>query len=125
MNKSMTVDVLGTEYTIEVKKYDEEPDFKNQNIDGWCDGAIKSIVVLDFDTAEMYKGYTQESRDAMFRETLRHEIVHAFFRESGLTQSANTVSGSWARNEEMVDWFALQDPKIYAAWASVFALDSK
>ena len=124
MVKNMKVDVLGTEYTIEVRAYDDEPDFKNQNIDGWCDGSIKAIVLLDYDTAEMYKSYTPESRAAMFRETLRHEIVHAFLNESGLGVSANVISGAWARNEEMVDWIALQGQKIYAAWASVFALDS-
>jgi hypothetical protein len=31
--------------------------------------------------------------------------------ESGLNGSANAVD-CWARNEEMVDWFALQMPKL-------------
>lgn len=37
----------------------------------------------------------------------RHEIIHAFLDESGLMNSSE-----WARNEEMVDWFALQWYKI-------------
>jgi hypothetical protein len=28
----------------------------------------------------------------------------------------------WAKNEEMVDWFALQGPKIYAAWKEAGAI---
>jgi hypothetical protein len=31
--------------------------------------------------------------------------------ESGLNASSNSVEG-WARNEEMVDWFAIQMPKL-------------
>lgn len=50
------------------------------------------------------------------KETLRHEIVHAFFNESGLADSSSTVEGAWAKNEEMVDWIALQGPKLCAAW---------
>lgn len=42
---------------------------------------------------------------------VRHEIVHAFLKESGLD-----CNSDWARNEEIVDWIALQGPKIMAAW---------
>ena len=42
---------------------------------------------------------------------LRHEIVHAFLYESGLD-----VSSEWARNEEIVDWIALQTPKLQKAF---------
>ena len=43
---------------------------------------------------------------------LRHEIVHAFFNESGLMDSSLQYSGGWAKNEEMVDWIASQFNKI-------------
>ena len=43
---------------------------------------------------------------------LRHEIIHAFLNESGLSDSSNSVE-AWAKNEEMVDWFAIQSPKIF------------
>ena len=56
------------------------------------------------------------------QETLRHEIVHAFFNESGLKESSNGCESGWAKNEEMVDWIALQLPKIYKACESVNAL---
>jgi hypothetical protein len=52
---------------------------------------------------------------------LRHEIVHAFFFESGLAQSSNKCE-DWAMNEEMVDWIARQGLKIYAAWKAAECL---
>ncbi len=55
------------------------------------------------------------------KATLRHEIVHAFLGESGLSANSNE-SDAWARNEEMVDWFALQGPKIYKAWQEAGAV---
>lgn len=43
---------------------------------------------------------------------LRHEILHAFIFECGLD-----TENSWARNEEMIEFFALQSYKI----ATVFS----
>ena len=39
-------------------------------------------------------------------------IIHAFLLESGLDSNSNSAD-SWAVNEEMVDWFAIQSPKIF------------
>ena len=48
-------------------------------------------------------------------KVIRHEIVHAFLYESGL--DVNSLSGgAWAKNEEMVDWMAIQIPKILKAF---------
>lgn len=118
----MTVNILGTEYTVTIKKYDEEEAFERRSIDGYCDGLTKQIVVCDMST---YKGWEHECEatiKAAENQTLRHEIVHAFFDESGLADSSFAVDGAWARNEEMVDWFAMQGPKIYKAWQEANAL---
>ena len=118
----MTVNVLGAEYTITVKKYDEDEAFERLSIDGYCDGQIKSIVICDMST---YKGWEHEPKETIEisqKQTLRHEIVHAFFDESGLASSSLGIDGPWAKNEEMVDWFALQGPKIYKAWQEVGAI---
>ena len=40
----------------------------------------------------------------------RHELIHAFLYESGLD------SCSWADNEELVDWLAIQWHKISVAF---------
>jgi hypothetical protein len=52
-------------------------------------------------------------------ETLRHEIVHAFFNESGLRESTNHFEGAWCKNEELVDWIAIQFPKIHKVYAEL------
>lgn len=112
----MTINVLGTEYTVTVKKYDEEEAFERRSIGGYCDSWAKQIVVCDMST---YKGWEHELPEtiaAAEKETLRHEIVHAFLSESGLADSSLNLDGAWAKNEEMVDWVAIQGPKIYKVW---------
>ena len=118
----MTVNILGTEYTITVKKYDEDEAFARRSIDGYCDGLTKRVVVCDMST---YKGWEHEPPEtvaATQKEVLRHEIVHAFFDESGLADSSSTFYGAWAKNEEMVDWIAIQGPKIWKAWQEAGAV---
>ena len=118
----MHVNVLGTEYKISVKKYDEDETFARESFAGYCDGYTKEIVTCDMST---YKGWENEPKETVEiaeKEILRHEIVHAFFNESGLSANANGVDGSWAKNEEMIDWIALQGVKIYDAWKAVGAV---
>lgn len=86
------VSVLGTFYTI---KYSNEVEDKGlKGFDGYCDFNTKTIVI---------DGTNSHS---VIETTTRHEVIHAFLFESGLDSS------SWARNEEIVDWFANQFPKL-------------
>ena len=110
-----TVNILGTTYTIAVKKYDEDEYFKCANCNGYCSSSMKEIVLCDMSTYPDWEHEPQEVIDIQAKETLRHEIVHAFFNESGLSCNSNSTD-AWARNEEMVDWIALQGPKIWKAW---------
>lgn len=118
----MTVNVLGTEYTITRKNYDEEEAFERRSIDGYCDGLTKNIVVCNMETYKGWEHETAETIEAAQKQTLRHEIVHAFFDESGLSDCTFNVDCAWSKNEEMVDWFSLQGPKIYKAWQEAGAL---
>jgi hypothetical protein len=118
-----TVNILGTPYSLIVKKYDEDEEFERRGLAGYCNGCAKEIVVCDMAT---YKGWERESEGDVItaqKESTRHEMVHAFLNESGLGSDtmANGDIG-WAKNEEMVDWFALQGPKIYAAWKEAGAI---
>ena len=118
----MKINILGTEYTVTVKKYNEDEAFERRSIDGYCDSWINQIVVCDMST---YKGWEHELPEtirAAQKEVLRHEIVHAFLDQSGLADSALNPDMAWAKNEEMVDWIALQGPKIYKAWKEADAL---
>ena len=112
----MKVNVLGTDYTIAIRTHEEEPSFKTKNIDGFENYNSKEIVILNLDKAEQWADETPEARAYATKEITRHEITHAFFDESGLQHSSNAFSGGWATNEEMVDWIALQFPKILKAF---------
>lgn len=116
------VNILGTDYKIIVKKYDEDEAFDRRGIGGYCNGMTKEIVLCDMAT---YKGWEHEDGESIKRSNkliLRHEIVHAFFNESGLMDSAFSVDCPWSKNEEMVDWIALQGEKIHQAWEKAGAV---
>ena len=118
----MTVNVLGTDYQILTKKYDEDEQLKKNSWSGYCSEIMKEIVVCEMKTFPGYQDASEEEIKRVQKDILRHEIVHAFFNESGLSYSSLQYSGGWAKNEEMVDWFAIQGEKIYKAWESVNAL---
>lgn len=118
----MTVTILGAEYTITKKKYSEEPAFGRRSIDGYCDSYTRDIVHCDMATYPGWENELPETIALAEKQTLRHEIVHAFFSESGLMCSAIAYNNAWVENEEMVDWIANQGPKIYKAWSEADAL---
>lgn len=116
------VNVLGSEYSIEVKKYDEDDAFGRRHIDGYCDWLTRRIVLCDMATYPDWEHELPDTVEAASKQTLRHEIVHAFYYESGLGSSSFKVDSPWAENEEMVDWIANQGPKILQAWQESGAL---
>ena len=59
------------------------------------------------------KALTEDGKINLNKKKLRHEIVHAFLFESGLSSNTHGIYGAWAENEEMVDWIAIQSPKIF------------
>ena len=112
----MKINILGTDYQIIFKKYSEDESFERNEIDGYCNGFTKEIVICDLNSKESWNHETQSAISAAHKEILRHEIVHAFFNESGLKDNTFTYSGGWAKCEEMIDWIAIQGLKIYEAW---------
>ena len=110
------VNILGVPYTIKVIK---EDDFKLKGADGFADKTVKELCVVDF----KYNSIKDVRDLECYQKTvLRHEIIHAFLFESGLAGSCNVWDGSWAENEEMVDWIAMQLPKIIQACKEADAL---
>lgn len=120
--KPTKVNILGTEYTIIIKDYKSDEAFKRKSIDGYCDTFSKLIVVVDLHTHERWQHESKKTIETAQREIIRHEIVHAFFGESGLADSTFSYDGAWAKNEEMIDWIALQGVKIYKAWKDAEAV---
>ena len=105
--KATTLNILGTDYTMIYENGDYSGNPKlTDNVLGYTEPYSKKLVVNDF----IPDGETVELADHSKNHTMRHEIIHAFLFESGLYQSS-----TWAANEEMVDFFAIQIPKIAAA----------
>ena len=119
-NKS--VDVLGVKYTIKKVCDGQDEYMTKMNFGGYCDSDNKEIVVLDLMSVPEWKTEGAKRIELREKETLRHELIHAFLEESGLQWSAFAYEKSWAKNEEMVDWFAIQGEKIYKAWKEAEAL---
>ena len=109
----MKVNVMGTEYTVEILTKEDDEFLKKA--DGYCDKTSKRIVVKAKDETNELDDYSVYEKTV-----LRHEIVHAFLFESGLHNNFNHPE--WGHDETMVDWIATQGLKIYKAWESVGAL---
>lgn len=108
----MKVNILGTDYEIVSGSREQYPRLKVA--DGYTDTSIKQIVILDFNTLEKDDANIKDFL-TLTKKVTRHEIIHAFFYESGLWVNSNDVE-QWAMNEEMIDWLAIQFPKIYKAF---------
>ena len=95
--EGMEFDVLGTTYTLH---YDEE-ECTSQNCQGLCELYTKQIVIS-------LKGFGEPSAfnkvEDYYKKVMRHELMHAFFYESGFTD--------YGSDETLVDALAVQMPKI-------------
>lgn len=112
------INILGTEYTICEKT--QEQDHSLKTCDGYCDKTSKEIVVLKLsaDNCELSnpKWYADK--------VLRHEIVHAFLFESGMHECTNWDAKESCHNEQLVDWFAIQSPKIFKVYSELGIIDA-
>lgn len=101
----MKVDILGTIYTVHTDVSEsDEPRLKDA--DGITDFTTKDIYLARFDQDED----SFQNIGAWGDKCLRHELIHAFLFESGID-----CNSKWGRDEEIVDWIAIQFPKIEAA----------
>lgn len=101
------VNILGTNYEIIKDSSGENP--KLEDCDGYCETYSKKIVV-----EEKFKNSTNlvENLDEYKKEVLRHEIIHAFFHESGMSLSRDL-------EERITEYIAAQIPKIWAVMREV------
>lgn len=101
------VNILGTDYMISVSSREDDPKLKD--VDGYIDTTTKKIVIFDFDLEKSFD--SMDDLLCVYKKVLRHEMVHAFFYESGLAENS-----FFADNETCVDWIALQAPKMCDMW---------
>lgn len=102
------INILGSQWKIVYGSEKEYPALKE--MDGYMDSSTRTIVVDDMHYAEKQPGAKANMLEYV-RQVTRHEIIHAFLFESGLDTSSGKAD-NWAVNEEMVDWFSIQFPKI-------------
>lgn len=86
------INILGTEYEYEVVK-----NIAAKELDGAGGGITKF-----FEKKIFINGDNDVLAD--YNRIVRHEILHAFFFESGLSE--------YARDEKIIDFLAYQIPKI-------------
>lgn len=99
----MKLNVLGAEWDVEYRNADA--DLLLDGRDGYTDPSANLIVIVN----------KRKDDDVLdFREIqkrcLRHEIIHAFLFESGL--GSNFEHSQYGHEETMIDWIAIQFPKI-------------
>lgn len=100
----MIANVLGTEYEIVYANTQDCPYLSQK--DGYTDTSVKKCVVCDFEDCKDDPSALADLENYK-KQVTRHELIHAFLFESGLS-----CNSDWARNEEMIDFFAIQFPKI-------------
>lgn len=113
--KETSVNILGSLWKI--RSGDRETDPRLDELAGYADSSIRTIVVAE----PVRDDFSLHDLHAEMQPTIRHEIIHAFFYESGLWCDS-VAADHWAMNEEMIDWFALQLPKIEEACVHVGAM---
>ena len=100
----MLLNILGTEYELIVANERDYPYMKE--CDGYTDTSVKKLYVKDFTECQKEESSLKDL-NAYAHKVAMHEIVHAFLYESGLS-----VNSDWATNEELIDWIAIQLPKL-------------
>ena len=105
----MIITILGQDYDYaEVAAKD---DIRMADFDGYCDGYGKTIRINnDYNTNHPTNIADLENYKRHIR---RHEIIHAFFEESGLEHYKN--------DEVLVDWIAKQFPKLLKVFHQIGA----
>lgn len=109
LTESRTINVLGA--TVRINFREAKQDKVLEECDGYYDASENLIVVKIPEKDTMAQGNLENYQ----KKILRHEIIHAFLNESGMSYCSSPAE-SWATNEEMVDWFAIQSPKIMAVF---------
>ncbi|MBP5807844.1 hypothetical protein [Lactiplantibacillus argentoratensis] len=102
------VSIMGVQYKIFFDSDDSRLDYADA--DGITDSTAKEIHIAKFENCPN----SISNLHVYKQKVLYHELVHAFLYESGLDSNSD-----WARNEEIVDWFALQHKKIDSVFGEI------
>ena len=112
--ESKEINILGAAYTLTITS--KSQDVRLKDADGICDETVKELLVDSYAGSED-DPTCKKNLAVQIRKNKRYEIIHAFLFESGLAENS-----SWAQNEEMVDFFAIQFPKLVEAFEAADAM---
>lgn len=112
--ESKKINILGAAYTLTITSKNQDDRLKDA--EGICDETVKELLVENYADSEG-DPTCKKNLAVQIRKNLRHEIIHAFLFESGLAENSN-----WAQNEEMVDFFAIQFPKLLEVFKAADAM---
>lgn len=98
----MHIKILGTDYNFK-----EDKSIIDMNCDGLCKTYSKEILIRPIEDM-LCSNDGIEDKKKRYREVARHELIHAFFSESGLDEYSN--------NEQLVNFLAIQIPKMNDAF---------
>lgn len=117
------INVLGTDYTIKfitVKDEYESNEAKilmDREFLAYCSHYNNTIILSNLRDEKYNPAYKYQPPEVIiesYKETLRHELIHAFYKCSGLNANAHgTGENSFANDEEMIDFLAIQTPKMF------------
>lgn len=108
------VNVLGTTYSIIT---DVPLESMPEEADGCIDISTRTIKIAEMKSDKN----SVQDMETYRKKVLRHEIIHAFFYESGIW-SNSTSSEPWGMDEQLTDWIAIQFPKLLNAFKWVDCL---
>ena len=106
----MILNILGQDYDYGQCSCKE--DTRLADTDGYMDGTVK-IIRVNNDFNENHPSSIRDF-DVFKKKIIRHEIIHAFFEESGLYR--------YKEDELVVDWIAKQFSKMLKVFQQVEAL---
>lgn len=107
--------ILGTDYIIHICPESKDKRFGLLNCDGFCDQTTKELFVSNY--MDTNKEISVGDPRTTILHAIRHEMVHAYFYESGL--AADWEHKEFGQEETTVDWIAKQLVKMYEAYQSV------
>lgn len=102
--------ILGVKYQLIFSDSDHYPLLADN--DAYCDTSAKLIVVDNMTNVDHNK--SKQNLSQYMRQLVRHESLHAALYESGLGGCCD-----WANREDMVDWIAIQFPKLLKMFESI------
>lgn len=108
------INVLGKVYHVCVVPKSSDP--RLEECDGLCDKTSKLILVDDCTG----KDCNLDNPEVYINKVIRHELVHAFLFESGLTECWEHKRTG--HEETTIDWIASMFPKLVLAFHQADAL---